>query len=99
VRNHQVVRVNLFTTDYQAAERVDDTQGFRGNPTNAVGGSFILSLQGTLGRGDRIPPTQLVILHIRPGSDHPESESEPRVRLGMNEPPTALVGLSEHFPE
>ena len=30
-----------------AAEKADDTQVFRCNPTNAVGGSFVLGLHGS----------------------------------------------------
>jgi len=39
--------------------KVDDTQLFRCNPTDAVGGLFIPSLHRR-SRGFRIPPTQLV---------------------------------------
>jgi len=57
------------------------------NPTNAVGGSFILSLQGKL--GGPLNPTNAVggsfILSLNP--------LFPVRRQDMNNPPTALVGF------
>ena len=63
------------------------------NPTNAVGGAFILSLHGGARRSPN--PTNAV------GGSFISGLSEDRmvkriaavVRLGMNDPPTALVGF------
>jgi hypothetical protein len=62
------------------------TKAFSGNPTNAVGGSFILNLPETT-RGARIPPTQLV----DPSYPAFWQGSDCGCKLGMNNPPTALV--------
>ncbi len=66
------------------------------NPTNAVGGSFILSLHGALGGDPKSHQRSWWIVHIQPRSDQPKSESERRFRLGMNDPPTALVEFKKH---
>src|SRR5213083_515041 len=58
------------------------------NPTNAVGGLFILSLQGSLrNRASGIPATQLVDV------SYSTIPSRLLFRPCMNNPPTLLVGF------
>ncbi len=63
------------------------------NPTNAVGGSFIYSLQG---KDPRLPSLSYFLLATR-GREGKENGSPACVlcRLCLNNPPTALVGFSE----
>src|SRR2546422_276851 len=62
------------------------------NPTNAVGGLFILNLPGRpVGSAPQIPPTQLV------GFGETGRRCFGPCRLSMNNPPTALVGFREPF--
>ena len=84
------------TASSRLLKKGDDTRVFESNPTNAVGGAFILRLRRILAA---VPnPTNAVggsfIFNL---AFYPsESESERRVRLGVNLPPTALVGFESN---
>src|SRR5215470_5144995 len=64
------------------------------NPTNAVGGLFIPSLQRTTrASSGKSHQRSWWIVHTQP-TERKKRRNEIRVtRLGMNNPPTALVGL------
>jgi hypothetical protein len=81
---------------WQAVEKVDDTRVFRCNPTNAVGGSFILCLHGDTWGGPESHQRSWWIVHIRPGSDHPESESERESQAGYERSTNCVGGIQEH---
>jgi hypothetical protein len=74
-------------------KKVDDTQLFRSIPPTQLVVRSYSGYTGALGGGPEFHQRSWWFVHIQHGSDQPESESERRVRLAMNNPPTALVGF------
>ena len=94
------IRLVRFKLERLGRSRNESTthEPFGCNPTNAVGGSFILSLQaGRAGRPHGHCPGLPNPTNAVGGSFISDLAliSRKNVRLDMNEPPTALVGFKK----
>ena len=85
-------RIFRLEKSARATEKLDDTKVLLFNPTNAVGGTFILSLQWGLG-GRESHQRSWWIVHTQATLPLEFTFWLMTVRLDMNDPPTALVGF------